>query len=109
LIREGYIVPGNCHDSGFHFGVIPDSCFNVQSLSGALALLRVRTGAHRDLLSDAGYASMSIAVIFDRAEQANLGGETMNMHVIQRRILHDRNGNICAGAGMQVRIKTIST
>lgn len=52
---------------------------------------------------------MSIAVIFDRAEQANLGGETMNMHVIQRRILHDRNGNICAGAGMQVRIKTIST
>jgi hypothetical protein len=102
-------VLGNCPDSGFHFGVIPDSCFNVQSLSGALALLRVRTGAHRDRVSDAGYASMSIAVIFDRAEQANLGGETMNMHVIQRRILHDRNGYICAGADIPARIKTIST
>jgi hypothetical protein len=55
------------------------------------------------------YASMSIAVIFDRAEQANLGGETMNMHEIQRRILHDRNGSICAGAYMSARIKTIST
>jgi hypothetical protein len=77
-------VPGNCPDSGFHFGVIPDRCFNVQSLSGALALLRVRTRAHRDRLSDAGYASMSIAAIFDRAEQANLGGETMNAHVSKR-------------------------
>jgi hypothetical protein len=66
-------MPGKCPDSGFHFGVILDSCFNVQSLSGALALLRVRTGAHRDRLSDAGCASMSIAVIFDLAEQAYFG------------------------------------
>jgi hypothetical protein len=52
---------------------------------------------------------MIIAVIFDRAEQANLGVETMNMHVIQRRILHDRNGNICAGADIPARLKTIGT
>ena len=77
-------MPGNCPDPGFHFGVISGSCFNVQSLSEALALLRVRAGARRDRLSDAGYASMSIAAIFDRAEQANLGGETMNAHVSKR-------------------------
>jgi hypothetical protein len=55
----------------------------MQSMGKALTLLRVRACARSDRWSDAGYASMENANIFDLAKQA-IQAETRSLSMFQR-------------------------